>query len=350
MNEPIRVGIAGLGRSGWGIHAQGCAAMPEQFQVVAAMDFEAERRADVEKKFGARTFDSFDGLIGDPNVELVVVSTPNFLHREHVVRAAEAGKHVLCEKPFGVTTADANAMIEAARKAGKIAAPFQNRRYESHFQKVLEVVQSGVLGELHLVRLAVHGFSRRWDWQTLREFSGGQLLNWGAHILDHALGVMNLPDDAPDPEVWADLRNVLSSGDAEDHIKMVIRPESGPVVDIEISSAMAMGQDRWLIEGKSGGLRGSTSKLDWRWVDWAAMPERPVERTPTPGRSYNSEKLEWQSGHWEDDGTGDSQLTRLFYEGLYRAIREGAALEVSAQSVRRQIALIERAKEMTGFS
>ena len=350
MNQPIRVGIAGLGRSGWGIHAQGCAAMPDQFQVVAAMDFEAERRADAQKQFDARTYDSFDGLVADPNVELVIVSTPNFLHREHVVRAAEAGKHALCEKPFGVTTNDANAMIEAAQKAGTIAAPFQNRRYESHFQKVLEVVQSGVLGELHLVRLAVHGFGRRWDWQTLREFSGGQLLNWGAHILDHALGVMNLPDDAPEPELWADLRNVLSSGDAEDHIKMIIRPENGPVVDIEISSAMAMGQDRWLIEGKSGGLRGSTAQLDWRWVDWSQMPPRPVERTPTPGRSYNSEKLEWQSGHWEDDGTGDSELTRLFYEGLYRAIREGAPLEVSPQSVRRQIALIERAKTMTGFA
>lgn len=324
--------------------------MPEQFQVVAAMDFEAERRADAQKRFGAKTYASFDALVSDPDVELVIVATPNFLHREHVVKAAQAGKHALSEKPFGATSADADAMIEAAQKAGTIAAPFQNRRYETHYRRVREVVQSGVLGELHLVRMAVHGFGRRWDWQTLREYSGGQLLNWGAHILDQALGLLDLPLDAPDPEMWADLRNVLSSGDAEDHIKMILRPQNGPVVDIEISSAMAMGQDRWLIEGKAGGLRGSTSKLDWRWVDWSQMPPRPVEATPTPGRSYNSEKLDWQSGNWEDDGTGDSLLTRHFYEGLYRAIREGAPLEVSPQSVRRQIALIERAKQMTGFA
>ncbi len=350
MNQsPIRVGIAGLGRSGWNMHAQTLALLPEQFQVVAAMDFSPERRDDAAAKFGARTYDDFGALLVDAEVELVVVATPNSAHKTHVVAALEAGKHALCEKPFGTSTADADAMIAASQASGKIVAPFQNRRYEAHFQKVREVIGSGILGEIHLIRLSQTGFSRRWDWQTLREFSGGFLNNWGPHVVDHALQLMNLKDDAPDPELWIDMRNVLSSGDAEDHIKMVLRAENGPAVDIELSTAIGFSQDRWLVAGKSGALRGTTSELEWKWVDWSQMPPRPVDREPTVGRSYNSEKLEWQTDTWSG-ANRDQDLMLGFYRDFYQTLREGKPLAVSPQSVRRQISIIERAKELGGFA
>ncbi len=346
---PIKVGIAGLGRSGWGIHANTLAGLPQQFQIVAAMDFSAERRDEAAAQFGATPYADYNALLADQNVEVIVVATPNSAHKDNVVAALQAGKHAVCEKPFGTTSSEADAMIEAARVTGKIAAPFQNRRYEAHFGKVREIVQSGVLGELHLIRLCVHGFGRRWDWQTLKEFSGGFLNNWGPHVVDHALQLMNLPDEAPDPEVWVDMRRILAAGDAEDHIKLVLRAPSGPAVDVELSSAIAFGQDRWLIAGKNGALRGTTDSLEWKWVDWTAMPERVVDKTPTAGRSYNSEKLEWQSDSWSGKN-GDSELNSLFYQGFYRAIREGAPLDITPQNVRRQIAIIERAKELGGFA
>jgi predicted dehydrogenase len=206
------------------------------------MDFDPGRRDEAAAKFGAKTYDDYNALLADENVELVVVATPNSAHKSNVVAALEAGKHAVCEKPFGTTSAEADEMIAAAQRTGNMVAPFQNRRYESHFLKVREIVQSGVLGELHLIRLCAHGFGRRWDWQTLREFSGGFLNNWGPHVVDHALQLMNLDDNAPDPELWVDMRNVLSSGDAEDHIKLVLRSEGGPVVDIELSSAIGFGK------------------------------------------------------------------------------------------------------------
>jgi len=346
---PIQVGIAGLGRSGWNMHAQTLSELPEQFQIVAAMDFDAARRDEAQAKFGAQTYDNYDALLADERVELVVVATPNSAHKSNVVAALQAGKHALCEKPFGTTSAEADEMILAAKTSGKVVAPFQNRRYEPHFQKVQEVVESGILGEIHLIRLAHHGFARRWDWQTLKEFSGGFLNNWGPHVVDHALQLMNLPDEAPDPEIWVDMRNVLASGDAEDHIKLTLRAPSGPVVDIELSSAIAFGQDRWLVAGKSGALRGSTSELEWKWVDWSQMPQRPVDREPTANRGYNSEKLEWHSDTWSG-ANRDSDLMQGFYRELFQTLRNGAPLRVSPQSVRRQIAIIERAKELGGFA
>ena len=351
--NPIKIGVAGLGRSGWNIHAQSLHQLPE-FQVVAAMDFDAQRRQEAATEMGARTYDNYDALIADSDVEAIVVATPNFLHCEHIVGALNAGKHAICEKPFGTTSAEADQMIEAATRNGKLVAPFQNRRYEAHFQKVQEVVKSGILGEIHLIRLCVHSFSRRWDWQTLREFSGGQLTNWGPHVVDHALQLLDLDADAM-PEVWVDMRNVLSSGDADDHIELMLRApgsdeNNGPLVQVEISAAMAYPQDRWQIAGKSGGLKGTTNHLEWKSVDWSAMPPRPVERTPTPGRSYNSEKLEWKTETWERGGQSDDDLTAAFYRNFARSVRESAPLDITPQSVRQQIAVIERAKELGGFA
>ena len=351
--NPIKIGVAGLGRSGWDIHVRALRELPE-FQVVAAMDFEAARREQAQTELGARAYDNYDALLADAEVEAVVVATPNFLHCEHIIGALNAGKHAICEKPFGTTSAQAAQMIEAANRNGKKVAPFQNRRYEAHFQKVREVLDSGVLGEIHLIRLSVDSFARRWDWQTLREYSGGQLTNWGPHIVDHALQLMKLAPDAM-PEVWVDMRNVLSSGDADDHIEMMLRaPKNsiepvGPVVQIEISAATAYAQDRWQIAGKSGGLRGNPNHLEWKWVDWSAHPDRPVERTPTPGRSYNREELNWQSAQWNREGQADGDLTNEFYRGFARSVRENVPLDISPQSVAQQIAVIERAKALGGF-
>jgi predicted dehydrogenase len=102
------------------------------------MDLSQERRTEAVARFGCQAYDDYAALIADTRVEAVVVATPNFLHANHVVTALEAGKHVVCEKPFGLHAGEADAMIAAAQQAGKLVAPFQNRRYEPHFLKVKE--------------------------------------------------------------------------------------------------------------------------------------------------------------------------------------------------------------------
>jgi predicted dehydrogenase len=238
-------------------------------------------------------------------------------------------------------------MIAAAEQRGLILQPFQQRRYEPDFQKVKEVCDSGVLGDLQFIRISWGGFKRRWDWQTLTEMGGGELNNNGPHPLDHALELFG-PDDPE--EVWCDKRNCLASGGAEDHVKIILRGPGRPTVEIELSSVFAYPPDRWLVCGTSGGLRGGGSGLEWKWVDWSKMPARPVSAAPTPDRSYNGETLEWQTASWTPTGAGDAGggaapaagPVRRLYDGLYRTIREGAAQEITPQSVRRRVAVIER--------
>ena len=336
---PVRVGIAGQGRSGFGIHGRTIREMPDQFQVVAVADPIESRQEEARSTFGCRAYADFESLLADDNVEVLVVSVPNRLHAEYSQRALAAGKHVICEKPFALTLADADATIDAAEQAGKLVVPFQNRRYEPHLRKVLEIVRSGVLGELLHVRIASHSFGRRWDWQTLLEFGGGQGANNGPHALDH--GMHFLGDG--ELQIFGDLRNGLSSGDAEDHFTVAMKAETGPRVDVEVSTCVAYPQDRWHVVGTQGGLRGSTSELHWRWVDWSTMPPRPVDTNPTPDRSYNREKVTWQEDSWQEEKGGISD-NRAFYEDLYKTLRQGAPPAITPQSVRRYVEVLERAR------
>jgi predicted dehydrogenase len=339
--EPIRVGIAGLGRSGWNIHARTIQGFPGQFRVEAVVDPDANRRREASDTLGCRAYDDFGDLLRDDAVEVVVVATPNFRHTEHSVAALEAGKHVVCEKPFALTVADADRAIAAALRAGRLIVPFQNRRYEPHFQKVREVVESGVLGKILLVRLASHSFGRRWDWQTLLEYGAGALANNGPHMLDHAVHFLG----SGAPEILCDLRNGLSSGDAEDHVKIVIKTADGPTVDMELTSCAALPQDRWLVMGTAGGLRGTATELHWRWVDWSTMPERPVDPAPTPDRSYNREPLQWQEETWQSPPQREGD-NHAFYRDLFATLRQGQPPAITAESARRYVVILEHCRRV----
>lgn len=339
---PIKVGIAGLGRSGWNIHAKTFQAMSSQYKVVAVADADEGRIAEAERTFGCRGYSDFDELIKDDSFDLLVVASPNLFHMEHSVAAMRLGKHVVCEKPFALSVAEADTAIDVSEETGRVLAPFQNRRYEPHFLKVREIIDSGVLGRIIQIRMAWHGFSRRWDWQTLQEFGGGLLNNNGAHLLDHALVLFG--DHEPQP--FVDLQQALTSGDTEDHVKVILRAEDAPTIDVELTSASAYAQERWHIMGTAGGLHGTMEKLDWKWIDWSVMPERPVNRMKTQVREYNREDLEWKTSSWSkpEDHPGEYVM---FYRDLYKTINHGAGLYITPASVRRQIALLEECRRVS---
>jgi predicted dehydrogenase len=349
----INVGIAGLGRSGWDIHLSTLQGLKDQFRIVAVTDIEASRAEEAKNAFGYRTHADVTALVNDAEVDLVVVATPNRFHAGHALQALEAGKHVVCEKPFGYTVADVDALIAAAEKSGVMLQPFQQRRYEADFQKVKEICESGLLGQITFIRIAWHGFKRRWDWQTSRAFGGGELYNNAPHPLDHA---MELFGDA-EPQVWCQLRRWLNSGDAEDEVRIILSGENAPTIQIELTATTAYPQERWNISGTAGGLRGSADRLEWKWVDWSKHPKQPQDTRPTPNRSYNSETLEWQEDSWQAGGQADTgagaapaakPIVKL-YTGLWHAIHEGKPQEITPQSIRRRVAVLEQCYKQSGI-
>ena len=138
--KKIGVGIIGFGRSGCGIHANALAQMRDRFDVVAICDLLPERRSS-EKFPQASPCASAEELLNNPAVELVVVSTFNYTHSAVTIQALRAGKHVLCEKPFGLTVDDVDAMITAAAAGRRVLQPFQQRsngsaRRDSRYHRI----------------------------------------------------------------------------------------------------------------------------------------------------------------------------------------------------------------------
>ncbi len=343
-DTPIRVGIAGLGRSGWGIHARLLEPLKEHYRVVAACDLLPSRQKEVAERFGCRTYWDYQEMLKDPDVELVIVSLPNYLHPTASIQALEAGKHVVSEKPMAARVSDADAMIAAAKKAGKVLTIFQNRRYHADFLKVQEVIASGKLGRIVQIRFGWHSFGRRWDWQTLRSYDGGSLNNTGPHALDQALLLFG----EQEPQVFCLLQRTLTCGDADDHDKVVFYGPGAPIVEVEISSACAYPQEPWLVMGTQGTLTGSFRALKWRYFDPADLPPREVDVQPTPDRSYNREDIPWKEETWdisEFKGPGDTG----FYLDLYETIRHGAPLAITPESVRRQVKVLEYCHASTGL-
>lgn len=337
MSGEIRVGIAGLGRSGWGIHSKVFEKCPTLYRVAGVFDPIDARRKEAADKFGCKTYSDFDQLIGAEDIELFVISTPSHLHAAQAIAALKAGRMVVCEKPMATSLVEADAMIDASKGTGNLLTVFQNRRFAPDFVKVREVIQSGKLGRIVLIKMSSHSFTRRWDWQTLQRFGGGELRNNGAHFIDQALQLFG----EKEPEVICDLQRTLTLGDAEDHVKIILREKDSPVIDIEISHACAYPQNGWLVMGTQGGLYGSFSSMRWRYFEPKDLPPRKVDTEPTPDRSYNREDLPWKEEAW-DIGQNIKSGEITFYEELYKTIRHGAVLSVTPESVRRVMWVIEK--------
>ena len=351
----VRTAIAGLGRSGWSIHARLLAEQPERFTVVAVQDHLAERRTEAEQRFGCRSYVEFEELLDDAEVELIVIAVPSHLHGSYAMAALQSGRHVVGEKPMATSLEEAKRMIAVRDTTGRLLSVFQNWRFRPELQKVLALVASGIIGRVVQARLVNHGFGRRWDWQTLRRFGGGSLNNTGAHLIDAGLTLFG----PTEPRVLYVSERVQTLGDAEDHLKIVLSSDSvgpnsvqAPTIDIEITSTCAYEQQMFHIMGSEGGLVGDNGELRWRFVRPGTRPERHLSTEPTGDRSYNREPIEWVERNWTLDqakasGAPEAEGEARFYRELFEAIRHAGPLPVTAEQVLRQMSIMEECRRQS---
>ncbi len=340
----VHAGIVGLGRSGWNIHAHTMARFPDRFKVVAVCDPDARRQQEARDRFACRAYSDFVDILQDSVVELMVVASPSQLHADYAIRAMQAGKKVIVEKPMATSLAEVDRMIATSRATGQLLTVFQNYRYSGDFLKAREVMNSGKLGRIVEVRFAWHGFYRRWDWQTLKEYGGGQLNIVASHVVDRALVLLG----DQEPKVWCHAEQTpLWAGDAESHVKIILEAKDAPLIDIEITCCAAYPQERWTVMGTQGGLAGTIDKLRWRYLDPRLLVPRPLTREPIPDRTYfGLEHLPWIEESCDLAEDGDNAEAR-YYLDLYHCLREGGALPVTPESVRREIAVLDECRRQS---
>lgn len=174
---------------------------PDMFEIVAGCDWDPARREAAAKKLPGRpVYEKGEELLKDPNVELVSVATRSPDHVKHAIQAVEAGKMVMVEKPMACRIEDALELQKVAdANPGRVFVR-HNRRFEAAFSHIREIIRSGKLGHIFEIKLCRHNYQWRADWQTILDCGGGQLLNWGPHLVDHALQFL----ECPVKELWSD--------------------------------------------------------------------------------------------------------------------------------------------------
>jgi predicted dehydrogenase len=343
---PIRVGLVGLGRAGWGMHCEELRGRESMFQIVAACDLIPERRARMAERYGCSTYEQVEELVRDPQVELVDIATRSCDHFDHARLALSAGKHVFLEKPMCTSYAQARRLQRLAaspKTKGKLFIR-HNRRFEPTFQHIREIMASGVLGEVYEIKLRRVGYQRRDDWQTLKAFGGGQLLNWGPHIVDHALRFL----DAPLARFSSHLRRVAAVGDAEDHLKLLFTGANGRTIDLEISGGAALGEPEYLVWGTKGALSATGNTISLKYLDPdAALAPRRAD-PGTPGAGFGSpDKLPWIEKTLQANPRRPADMTSIWDE-LFLSIRRGRRFPITldeAVEVMRVISLARRGTE-----
>jgi predicted dehydrogenase len=207
--KPVRVALVGCGKVA-SIHAAALQSLPEA-EFVAACDVSTERAEAFAAKFGVRPFTDLGSMLRDAHPEAIIIGTPHPIHAESAVRAAEAGVHVLVEKPLAATLADCDAMLAAARKSGVTLGAISQRRFYEPVQRMKRAIDEGKIGAPALGvfiqyswRDAAYYRSDPWrgKWDTE---GGGVLVNQSPHQLDILTWLMG-----PVAEVsgyWANLNH-----------------------------------------------------------------------------------------------------------------------------------------------
>ena len=210
-----------------------------------------QSRMELAKEDGIETmYSSFEDAIADPNVELVLISTPNNFHMDLTCAALRAGKAVICEKPVAMSSDELQIMMDTAKETGSLFTIHQNRRRDADFLEMRRVVEQGLLGKVFEIESRVigsRGIPEGWRQYTVA--GGGMMLDWGVHLIDQIMYM--LPGRVK--TVYCELFHVNYS-ECDDGFKLFLTFEDGPSAMVEVGTSHYIKAPRWYVNGDRGGL------------------------------------------------------------------------------------------------
>ena len=287
-STPIRAGVVGLGWAGQQ-HMNAYAALPG-VELVAIAGMEDEPRATLGEKYGVeRRYSDWKDLVADGDLDVLSVAVPTFLHAPITVGALDAGIHVLSEKPIARTAAEAQTMVDAAQRAGRVLEVAFNHRRRGDIEALKAAIDSGQIGRPYHARaiwLRRAGIPALGSWFTNREMAGGgPLIDIGVHVLDYALHLFGEPTVTAVSAVThselgirgrggakSDKQHVGSEYEVEDLASLLLRLEGGGSIMLETSwAAYRPAGDEFGIT-----LYGTEGGADLRVVDYAPAGELTI--------------------------------------------------------------------------
>ncbi len=253
----IGVGIVGYGLAGRIFHKMLIDATPGLRVAAITSRSEDKRRQAAEENPVAVIVADLEALVGHPDVDLVVLATPHDVHCAQTVAVLEAGKPVVVDKIMARTVAEADAMIAAADRSGKLLGVFHNRRWDSDFLTLRAALDSGLLGEPWSIDIAVARpsmplapLSGEKRWRATRAAFGGQLVDWGAHLMDQAV---LLGGSDPD-RVSCDLQYRWPGCETDSEGYVVLHYRTGLRITVTAGVQTWLPKPHWFVNGSGGTL------------------------------------------------------------------------------------------------
>jgi len=274
MPELLKVGIIGAGGIARYAHIPGWSRLPEEVELVAICDIIPERAGrEAEANGIPNAYSSAEDMLTHHELDIVSVCVHNSAHRDCTIAALEAGANVLCEKPIAMSSAQAEEMIAAAKKTGKLLMVGQNQRFAPESRAAKRLIEDGLLGEMYygetttLRRRGIPG----WGVFHIKKYSGGgPLIDIGVHGLDLVLWLMGNPEPIAVSGVtyqkFGKRQDVVATWggewsreefDVEDMAVGFIRLENGASIVLRMSWAANVEDDvsSMRVLGTEGGLK-----------------------------------------------------------------------------------------------
>ncbi len=299
------------------------------------------------KAAGYPVFESLDDFFASHNFDIVLVATPNNTHCEYAMRAMREGYHVIVEKPAAIYPAELEEAIEVSKETGKLFTVHQNRRWDADFLMVKQALERGLIGKPYMIESRIHSDGLgMYGWRGYETDGGGMLRDWGVHMLDQLLYLVDEPIVAVSAQV-----NNLFTAESDDYAKINIRFESGLAAQVEVSQNAFTKLPRWVIYGDKGAFRLDTMqdcpkirRIKKASVDLADYPtyldDGEVQMRPSMRLSPEYEEFDF----WE---TGPSEGWATPYINLLDAIEGKAELIIKPEQALRVLKVIEAAFRYT---
>lgn len=338
MANTIHTGLIGFGLSGRVFHAPFIHTHPgfELFVVVERH----ERQSEAIYPY-VKTETDYRNLLKNDDLELVVITTPNILHYPMAADCLKAGKHIVIEKPFTPTSAEADALIRLADEAGKHIFVYQNRRWDADFLTIKKLMQTDVLGniehyEAHFDRFAPELKPGAWRNENIP--GGGILYDLGSHLIDQALVLFGMPE-----AVRAEVKTERPGSEVDDSFFLeLLYPDKKAV--LRAGMMVEKPGPRYIIQGNKA--RYNKPGID-------PQEARLKEGMMPSATGFGQEEAALHGSLLSQAGNRQTMTTipsengnyMAFYDGVCAAIREnkpGPVLPVEARDV---IFIIEKAFE-----
>ncbi|GGN99263.1 Gfo/Idh/MocA family protein [Saccharibacillus kuerlensis] len=274
MNHGKIYNLVVVGFGGMGSHNAKLAEETGRIAIAGVYD-PTEYRMDLARSRGYRAYENFESILDDEEVDIVLIATPNDVHKELSIKSLRAGKHVVCEKPAAVNTTDLLEILRAAEESERLFMVHQNRRWDEDFLIVKDLIAHKKVGDVFHVESRVQGANGiPGDWRQLKAYGGGMLLDWGVHLLDQLL----LLTDSKIESVYADLSYILGT-EVDDGFTASIKFKNGLSAVIEVGTTNFIKLPRWYVKG----TEGTAVIRDWDLSGEIVTRNREVEHVePKP--------------------------------------------------------------------